>query len=104
MRNGLVLGMMLCAAGCAASRAAPAESLSASGARPGLGTQWGETRVSPVHEVPFERAGGQPFAVATLYYDDAPGVQAMAARDAWDGRADALAPVDGGLSVAVVDD
>ena len=47
--------------------------------RPGLGTGWGETRVSHVHEVSFDREGGAPFATGMLHYNDWQGVQALAA-------------------------
>jgi hypothetical protein len=48
--------------------------------RPGLGTEWGETRESRVHEVSFVRADpDHPFAVAALHYNDRQGVQALAA-------------------------
>ncbi len=47
--------------------------------RPGLGTGWGESRVSHVHEVGFDRSDTRPFAVATLHYNDLQGVQALAA-------------------------
>lgn len=47
--------------------------------RPGLGTGWGETRVSRVHEVAFERDGTTPFATGMLHYNDYQGVQALAA-------------------------
>lgn len=47
-------------------------------ARPGLGTEWGETRASRVSTVRFERDDwSNPTAVATLYYDNADGVRAM---------------------------
>lgn len=46
-------------------------------ARPGLGTSWGETRSSRVSSSPFERAGRNPFALDTISYNDARGVQAM---------------------------
>jgi hypothetical protein len=47
--------------------------------RPGLGTQWGETRVSRISTVPFVRADTQnPFSMATLFYNDAEGARAMA--------------------------
>lgn len=46
--------------------------------RPGLGTEWGETRVSRVHDVTFVRESSRPFAVATLYYNDRKGVDALA--------------------------
>lgn len=47
--------------------------------RPGLGTGWGETRVSHVHEVSFDRDGTAPFATGMLHYNDWQGVQALAA-------------------------
>lgn len=46
--------------------------------RPGLGTEWGETRSSRVHDVTFVRDSSRPFAIATLHYDDRRGVEAMA--------------------------
>lgn len=47
--------------------------------RPGLGTEWGETRESHIREVSFFRADpDQPFAVAQLFYDDRRGVEALA--------------------------
>lgn len=47
--------------------------------RPGLGTEWGETRESHVREVGFVRAEpDRPFAVAELHYDDRAGVEALA--------------------------
>ncbi len=54
--------------------------------RPGLGTEWGETRSSHIHDVDFERSDWtHPFAVATLHYNDRRGVEAMAAYRAWHG-------------------
>jgi hypothetical protein len=47
--------------------------------RPGLGTEWGETRDSPIREVSFFRAEPQrPFAVAQVFYNDREGVEAQA--------------------------
>jgi len=46
--------------------------------RPGLGTEWGETRTSRVHDVTFVRESSRPFATATLHYNDRRGVDAMA--------------------------
>jgi hypothetical protein len=47
--------------------------------RPGLGTQWGETRESRVHDVTFTRANGDhPFAIASMFYNDRAGVEALA--------------------------
>jgi hypothetical protein len=46
--------------------------------RPGLGTQWGETRVSRISTVSFERADeSSPFASAMLFYNDEQGARAM---------------------------
>jgi hypothetical protein len=46
--------------------------------RPGLGTQWGEARFSRVTTAPFVRAEAQnPFAVASIYYNDRAGIDAM---------------------------
>jgi hypothetical protein len=48
-------------------------------ARPGLGTQWGETRASRISMVSFERADrGTPFATSALFYNDEEGARAMA--------------------------
>jgi hypothetical protein len=47
--------------------------------RPGLGTEWGETRSSRISSAPFTRADPQtPFAMASLFYNDADGARAMA--------------------------
>ena len=47
--------------------------------RPGLGTEFGEARVSRVHDVTFVRDEGRPFAIASLNYNDKKGVDALAA-------------------------
>jgi hypothetical protein len=53
--------------------------------RPGLGTEWGESRESHIREVSFLRADPErPFAVAQLFYNDRQGVEALAA---WHGGA-----------------
>ncbi len=47
--------------------------------RPGLGTEWGETRRSSITTVPFVRAdGSSPFATSSLFYNDEEGARAMA--------------------------
>lgn len=51
--------------------------------RPGLGTEWGETRRSTVAATTFERASQQPTAVAAINYNDAAGIRAMAAAVEW---------------------
>jgi hypothetical protein len=74
-----------------ASRAAPASPASpapkagaarsaADEARPGLGTEFGESHDSYVTEVPFERASSVPSAVAELRYDDREGLIARGIR------------------------
>jgi len=45
--------------------------------RPGLGTEWGETRDSRVHDVAFYRADERPFAIAAMHYNDRAGVDAQ---------------------------
>lgn len=48
--------------------------------RPGLGTQWGETRNSRISTVSFQRADvSSPFATAALFYNDEEGARAMTA-------------------------
>jgi len=48
--------------------------------RPGLGTEWGETRESHIREVGFVRGEpDRPFAVAQLFYNDRQGIEALAA-------------------------
>jgi len=47
--------------------------------RPGLGTRWGERRESHVTVTGFQRADATgPLGVAAIYYNDAPGIRAMA--------------------------
>jgi hypothetical protein len=46
----------------------------AAAARPGLGTQFGETRQSRVVETAFVRAGASPMAISELRYDDREGL------------------------------
>lgn len=46
--------------------------------RPGLGTEWGETRHSSISRVSFERAdAGSPFATLALLYNDRAGANAL---------------------------
>jgi hypothetical protein len=47
--------------------------------RPGLGTEWGETRFSKITTVPFVRADiSNPFATASFFYNDEQGARDMA--------------------------
>jgi hypothetical protein len=48
--------------------------------RPGLGTEWGESRESHIREVSFFRNDpDRPFAVADIFYNDRRGIEALAA-------------------------
>jgi hypothetical protein len=49
-------------------------------ARPGLGTQFGESHDSRVQEVDFRRAEARPVAVVELRYDDLQGLLARGIR------------------------
>lgn len=61
------------------SRAAAAdEGAPAPESRPGLGTEWGEARVSRTHDVTFVRDSSRPFAVAMMNYNDRRGALAQA--------------------------
>ncbi|MFO0591315.1 MAG: hypothetical protein U0441_27455 [Polyangiaceae bacterium] len=47
--------------------------------RPGLGTEWGETLNSRITSTPFLRADAtSPFTTASMFYNDAAGIRAMA--------------------------
>lgn len=72
--------------------------------RPGLGTEWGETRHSEVHDVNFDRASSEPFGVATIRYDDRRGVSALVARHLGErGFSDRVPAGRGALFVSVQD-
>lgn len=75
----------------AESAAAPALPQQAPAERPGLGTEWGETRISRVHDVSFVRDSARPFAMAMLNYNDRQGAEAMAP-----GRRESLGEVEVG--------
>src|SRR5579859_7324643 len=65
--------------------------------RPGLATSWGETRLSPVHEVAFHRASDSPFSTGSVFYNDPAGVDAMATYDVrMAARLEAPVPIHGG--------
>ena len=50
--------------------------------RPGLGTEWGETRQSRISTVAFVRADARsPFGTASLFYNDAEGARSMSSTD-----------------------
>lgn len=65
--------------------------------RPGLATQWGETRTSRVTTAPFHREdSSNPDALATLFYNDREGARALASRTGFVGLDDAEFSVAGG--------
>lgn len=71
--------------------------------RPGLGTEWGESRTSRVHDVTFVRDSSRPFAMATLHYDDRRGVEAMASLHARRDTSRALTTGGGAVTVSLRD-
>ncbi|MGH7329727.1 MAG: hypothetical protein ACREJX_15375, partial [Polyangiaceae bacterium] len=72
--------------------------------RPGLGTQWGETRSSFVQDVSFDRADdSHPFALASLHYNDLGGVTQLAAfHDAKAHSFHEVPTAGGAISVSIV--
>jgi hypothetical protein len=65
--------------------------------RPGLATMWGETRTSHVSSAPFTRASfDEPFAVASIHYDDSVGVRSVSTH----GQRDLTRFDDGRIRVA----
>jgi hypothetical protein len=76
------------------------------GERPGLGTEWGETRYSHVNTVSFDRADpGRPFQVLSLYYNDHDGARAMARYGDYRDMGNAFARDPGsGISISLNDD
>jgi hypothetical protein len=73
--------------------------------RPGLGTKWGETRISRVGYASFRRADAtHPLATAAIYYNDDAGIRAMAGAVAWQRRWPLLpAPTGTLISVGLKD-
>ena len=89
----------------APSAAAPSsESRAQADDRPGLGTEWGERRVSRVRNVDFTRADDEPFATATLRYNDERGATSMAVGYSGHARRVPASVFAGGLTVSVVND
>jgi hypothetical protein len=73
--------------------------------RPGLGTEWGETRHSRVSSAPFERAeGDRPLTTTSFFYNDESGVRAALGSGYWDRRSDGVTAARGAITVRVVDD
>lgn len=73
-----------------------AASIIADNYRPGLATEWGETRNSPITTTQFTRANPtSPTATAMLYYNDEQGIAAMSSNYR---SFNAIFPVDGNLA------
>lgn len=87
------------------SRKRALESRDEDAERPGLGTSWGETRTSRVSTAPFVRENpDRPFAAASIFYNDAEGVRAMARRSGISHFADGGVHIAGGaVTVRLLD-
>jgi len=65
--------------------------------RPGLGTEWGETRSSSITTVAFQRAEPtSPFSMASMFYNDEEGARAMANATGFRRTSGGVTPVAGG--------
>ena len=72
--------------------------------RPGLGTEWGESRESHIREVSFFRNDpDRPFATASLFYNDRQGVEALAAWHGGAPRFHDVSAANGAITVSVRD-
>jgi hypothetical protein len=73
--------------------------------RPGLGTEWGETRASRVSSAPFERQDfSTPLSTSSFMYNDESGVRAMLGSSYQDRRTDGISTARGAITIRVVDD
>jgi hypothetical protein len=65
--------------------------------RPGLGTEWGESRSSSITTVAFQRAEPtNPFGMASLFYNDEQGARASASLAGFRRTSGGMNPVAGG--------
>jgi len=72
--------------------------------RPGLGTEWGESRESHIREVSFFRNDpDRPFATASLFYNDRQGVEALAAWHGGTPRFHDISAANGAITVSIRD-
>jgi len=72
--------------------------------RPGLATQWGETRSSWVTTTTFNRDGNQPWSVLRIQYDDETGIMARTGRRSYSELLTNIAETSNGyVSVQIVD-
>jgi hypothetical protein len=73
--------------------------------RPGLGTEWGETRRSSVSTSAFVRADTRsPFATAAMFYNDEDGARAMASMSGFKRFTEGTIDVGGGVATARLKD
>jgi hypothetical protein len=73
--------------------------------RPGLGTEWGETRESRVSSAPFERQNwSTPISVSSFQYNDESGVRALLGSGYWDRRTDGVSAARDALTIRLVDE
>ena len=73
--------------------------------RPGLGTEWGESRNSRIREMAFERQSDDPTSVVSIHYNDRDGARALAGfRDARPIPTGGLTALGGAVRVTVEGD
>lgn len=73
--------------------------------RPGLGTEWGETRESRVSSAPFVRRDfDTPLSATRFFYNDEAGVRAALGSGYWDRRTDGVNAARGAITIRVVDE
>lgn len=73
--------------------------------RPGLGTEWGETRESRVSSAPFERNDwSRPISVSSFQYNDESGVRAALGSGYWDRRTDGVSAARDAITIRLVDE
>jgi hypothetical protein len=73
--------------------------------RPGLGTEWGETRKSSISTSPFVRADARsPFSTAAMFYNDEDGARQMASMSGFKRFSEGSIDVGGGIATARLKD
>lgn len=81
--------------------------------RPGLGTEFGESRYSPVTDTPFERSSREPWFLGTIHYNDGQGAQAqqvhlhrryVAGEPMWRTYSNGRPSAWSGISISIVDE
>lgn len=74
--------------------------------RPGLGTQWGESRRSEITTVPFVRADlTSPFSIASVFYNDEQGAREMASSSGFRRTSSGMFTIaNGAISVGLRDE